>query len=450
MFHTAMYDAMTLFLPDRETATTAELQRLKSMEDHCDYSPENRREAISYAAYSMLTTYSAIFMPPATEDQQNRWGQFRQELDAFFCELGYDPNYKAEERDKAAGIGNLAARLIFESREMDGANQAGKFADNSGYMPKNEAPPALPKEGYRERWQPLTQANNKVQSFLTPHWGKVKPFALTSTEYFRPPAPKKPGDLSDRDPFKIQANEIAAISGTLTPKQKIIAEFWAGMHEDHFPGLPTKADYKNWVTPPAQMCRIGCEIIEEKELKTVQAVIFLFILTNALMDSSIACWDAKRCYDYLRPETAINRLKDNDMPFPSWGGPGRGTVIMEGEGWKPYIPTPPFPEYVSGHSSFSAATAEIVKCFFGDNRYVQQVTIQPGGSVIEGACTPALPEDSVTLCWETVDEMAQEAAHSRLYGGIHFKDGCEQGMALGKKVAQCVWEKANKFLSGCL
>ena len=448
MMHTAMYDAMTLFLDGKETATTPLLQQLRRQANPCDYSPENRREAFSYAAFRMLTTYQAIFMPPVKPD---KWAAFQRDLETFFCNLGYDPGYRAEDRDKASGIGNLAARLIFESRKTDGANQDGKFADTSGYNPKNPPPPELPLKEYIDRWQPLIQpANQKPQNFLTPHWGAVKPFALTSGGQFRPPAPKKPGDLSDRDPFKQQANELAQISAALSPKQKIIAEFWAGLHEDHFAGLPDKADYPYGVTPPAQLCRIGCEIIEEQQLKSVPAVTFLFVLTNALLDSSIACWEAKRCYDYLRPETAIHQLKDDDAPFLSWGGPGRGAVPMEGEGWTPYIPTPPFPEYVSGHSTFSAAAAEIVKCFFCDNRYVQQVTIQPGGSRIEGACEPALPTEPVTLSWNTVDEMAKEAAESRLYGGIHFKDGCEKGMELGKQVALCVWHKATtEFLNAC-
>jgi len=431
--HTAMYDAMTLFLPGKETATTLELQQLKAQELPCDYTPENRREAYSYAAFRVLNT-DAIFasaLPAA----------FKTDLEAFFTSLGYDPKKTAENKNTPAGIGNMAARVVLEARANDNSNQQNKFADTSCYVPVNPPPPELPKQ--LDHWQPQLKADTKPQSFLTPHWGQVKPFGLTSGSQFRPKPPIKATEPN----FKAQADKVAEISANLTDEQKIIAEFWAGMHEEQFPGLTSPTEYKRWITPPAQMCRMACEIIEDRELRSTPAVIFLFALTNVLMDAGIAAWDAKRYYDYVRPDTLVRRMKDNET-FRSWGGPGRGTVEMEGEGWQPYIPTPPFPEYVSGHSTFSKAAAEIVKCFFGDGCYEHEVTIPQGGSKIEGACVPALPLCDITLSWKTVDEVAEQAGMSRMYGGIHFFGGNLNGRELGKNVAMSVWTKACDYLNG--
>ena len=394
ILHTAMYDAMVVYLSPKEMPTSSELQKIKEVP--CDYNAENRQEAYSYAAYRVLTC-EPLYSSDLTIE-------FKTELKQFFSKLGYDPNNQSVDPSTPAGVGNLAAKLILASREKDGSNQEHRYIDNSNYQPVNPAPPELPKE--IDRWQPQL-VDNKPQSFLTPHWGQVKPFALQSGDECRPQDP-----IAECDPgFKEQGNYLTEVSANLTDTQKMIAEFWAGMHEDLFEGLPTKEEYEQWIPPPPQCCRIAREMIIDRELHAVPAIILLFAVTNALMDAGIAAWDSKRHYDYVRPVTLINRLRDNEK-FRSWGGPGRGTVEMEGEGWQPYIPTPPFAEYVSGHSTFSAAMAEIVKCFFGEGRYRKQVCIPAGSSKIEGECDPPLPAEDVVLSWKTIDEVADQAGMS--------------------------------------
>ena len=161
---------------------------------------------------------------------------------------------------------------------------------------------------------------------------------------------------------------------------------------------------------------------------------------------------AKDTMTMCDPRLWSGESKDNQR-FNSWGGPGRGAVEMEGEGWQNsgvgnYVPTPPFAEYVSGHSTFSRSMSEIVKCFFGDLQFETSVCIPAGGSKIEGDCDPPLPEQEVVLSWTTVDEMADQAGISRQYGGIHFEDGDLRGRELGRKVALCAWEKACEYLAG--
>ena len=175
---------------------------------------------------------------------------------------------------------------------------------------------------------------------------------------------------------------------------------------------------------------------------------FFFALSNAMFDASIAAWDAKREFDSVRPVTAIPLLF-RGKTIRSWGGPGKGTVEMDGSQWIPYqvatFPTPPFPEYVSGHSTYSAAAARILELWTGSDRFDDSVTLARGTSKIEPGITPAKP---VVLQWKTFTDAADEAGISRRYGGIHFKAGDLAGRRLGRVVADNAWRKAQGYFGG--
>jgi hypothetical protein len=122
---------------------------------------------------------------------------------------------------------------------------------------------------------------------------------------------------------------------------------------------------------------------------------------------------------------------------------------MDGRNWIPYqpstFPTPPFPEYMSGHSTFSSAGAEILKLFTRSDAFGASVTFAAGSSSIEPQTTPARP---VTLSWDTFKDAANQAGLSRRYGGIHFEAADLVGRATGKLVADQVWAKAVGLWSG--
>lgn len=122
---------------------------------------------------------------------------------------------------------------------------------------------------------------------------------------------------------------------------------------------------------------------------------------------------------------------------------------MKGEEYIPYQPasfiTPPFAEYTSGHSTFSAASAEILKRFTGSDSLRQSVIFKPGSSEIEPGVTPQLP---VTLYWDTFSDAAAEAGLSRRLGGIHFEDGDTYGRIMGRQIANLVWIKALSYING--
>jgi hypothetical protein len=122
---------------------------------------------------------------------------------------------------------------------------------------------------------------------------------------------------------------------------------------------------------------------------------------------------------------------------------------MDGSQWIPYqaasFPTPPFPDYVSGHSTYSAAAATILKLFSGSDRFGNSVTIPAGSPKIEPGVTPA---HAVTMTWSTFTDAANDAGVSRRYGGIHFREADLAGRLLGRVVASKAWSKAQNYFQG--
>ena len=427
--HTAMYDAWTNYNDGGCEVSTTTGSRLKQPDGAC--TSENREKAYSHAAYTAAHALFHCLLPP--EHKSMFWD--------FMCDCGYDPDDKNLEPDNAIGIGNLSGKLVLECRLGDASNQhatlhAGGYSDFSGYSPVN--PPVPQPLKYPDRWQAQLR-DHRPQKFLTPHWGLVKPFALAWGGQFRPPAPIP----SDKPGFKKQADEVLKYSANLTDKQKLTAEFWAGMHEDKFVDS-VKDDSGRSATPPEQCCRQARYLSKKYGHKNAYDIKMFFLLSNALLDAGIAAWDCKVYYDYVRPVSAIQELY-RGKSIEAWGGPCEGTKTIEGENWLPYIPTPPFAEYVSGHSTFSAAAEEVLKSFCGSGKYGEDVVIPKGGSRIEPECTPT---DDLTLDWKMLKDAADEAGISRLYGGIHFTDGDQEGRKLGNKVGCEVWNKIVQYFNG--
>jgi hypothetical protein len=158
-------------------------------------------------------------------------------------------------------------------------------------------------------------------------------------------------------------------------------------------------------------------------------------------DAGCCAWDSKRAFDSVRPITAI-RILFRGWPVRAWAGPYQGTKLIDGAAWFPYqpttFPTPPFPEYSSGHSNFSAADAEILRLFTHNDRFGGSVTLPAGSSRVEPAAVPA---SDLTLSWATFSEAANQAGISRRYGGIHFEQGDLDARATGRIAARIAWRK---------
>ena len=173
-----------------------------------------------------------------------------------------------------------------------------------------------------------------------------------------------------------------------------------------------------------------------------------FALTNAVSDGGCCAWDNKRAFNSVRPITAIRTLFGGQM-VRSWAGPYQGTKLIDGATWFPYqpttFPTPPFPEYSSGHSNFSAAGAEILKRFTHADRFGASVTLPAGSSRVEPG---AVPRRDLMLSWSTFSDAADQAGISRRYGGIHFEQGDLDARATGRIAARLVWERARDYWEG--
>jgi hypothetical protein len=414
--HTAMFDAWAAYdavaVPTRPHANWR-----RPVSERTDL---NKARAVSFAGYRAVADLFPL--------QQARFG-------ALMTSLGYDPFDTSTNTETATGVGNAAAAAVLEFRHRDGSNQLGdlapgSYADYTGYVslntPSTVADP--------NRWQPLAVVVGSsvvIQRYTTPQWHLVTPFALLSASQFRP----TPGPPMYPDPqYKVEADEILAYSAALTDEHKVIAEHFADGPDSEFPpghwGL-----YAQFVSR-----RDGHSLDQDVQM--------FFALGNALLDASIAAWDAKRHYDYVRPVTAIRFLYAGQM-IQAWGGPGRGTITIAGEQWRPYqvpnVVTPPFPEYLSGHSTFSAAGAEVLSTFTDSDAFGYSVRIPAGSSPGEPGVVPAT---DITLSWPTFSDAADAAGMSRRYGGIHFRSGDLHGRQLGRIVGAAAWAKAQTYFDG--
>jgi hypothetical protein len=407
--HTSMYDAWAAYDPVAVgTQYGGTLRRPEA-----EHTLANKERATSYAAYRSLVdlfpTQVALF-------------------DALMAELGFDPADTSTDPTTPTGIGNITSAAVIAFRHGDGSNQLGDenggapYSDYTGYVPVNSPDEIVDPN----RWQPLVNPNGSVQKFLAPHWGLVTPFALVEAEQFRPEEPP----LFPFGVYRKEANEILRISAGLTDQEKSISTYWAD-------GPATE-------TPPGHW-NLFAQLVSERDAHTLdQDVKMFFALGTAMLDASIAVWECKRFFDYVRPITAVRYLYAG-KPVRAWAGPYLGTQVIPGETFKSYIATPPFAEYVSGHSTFSAASAEILKSVTGSDAFGAQVTIAAGSSPIEPGAVPA---QDVTLSWTTFSDAADQAGMSRRFGGIHFESGDLYARALGRLVGALVWEKAGTYFDG--
>jgi hypothetical protein len=224
-----------------------------------------------------------------------------------------------------------------------------------------------------------------------PYWGTLRPFGLFYAEYCNVPL----NMLFSPDPdssFYAQANEVKEVGENLTPLQQEIARFWVDT-----PGQ-TGAPSGHWVS-------IENQIVEHLDLNLGRASEMYALVGMAMGDAFISAWALKYEVMLLRPETYIHEYI-------------RRT-------WQPYIQTPPFPEYPSGHSVVSGAAQEVLTTMFGVVAFTDRTHI-------------IYEHEPLQRSFTSFQAAASEAAISRLYGGIHYRVAIENGLRQGECVAQQV------------
>lgn len=329
---------------------------------------ENRAEAIAHAIGHAMPSLAVRWIP----------------TDEAMAELGY----AREDGTLPAILGKRIAAALLDTRRTDGANHLHMYQDTTNYMV------ADPSE--LSTWQPII-FQDELQEAVTPHWARVTPFALKHAAAFRPPPPPAVGTPA----FDAEKEELLQILRDLTLEQRATAEFWIP-----YDGSPT-----------SHLLELAWELSEERGLTLEQDVKLFFLLSNALFDAGIAAWDAKYHYNYVRPETALERFT-------------------------PYIDTPAFPEYVSGHSAFTAVWAVAMEGFFGAPDYGYEHRVR----FLEALNLPLVP--GALLRFETFWDAAESSGASRLYGGVHWPIGNREGLILGRKVGEAVLARAEALFSG--
>lgn len=495
LFHVsaAMHDTWAAFEPRRRGALI-DRTAPASIED----SPRTRRIAIGHAAREVMMRRYA---------RTNRDGLAALKLEANLRKAGLLGPLAGHEAE-AAAFGADIGRAVLDAASDDGSNEAAEYDDTSGYRPANS--PFDPEAGAPtlrkpDRWQPVV-VDGRTQEFVTPHWGRVRPFAIEKTEADRPYFDPGPPPLLNPEQHPILAASLvelvllgSQLDGlSLDPRiraqadrGRVLAEYWE--------------DGPNSESPPGHWNRIAIECVGRLEASgtplTLEDELVLFLALNAcLHDAAIACWDVKRFYDSVRPISlirymaALGQSSDPSLPhFHSlalpivpglieiitqdsskpggahealaehigevavrgWlGSPEQPTVTAAGVGWilgvnwTPYqnedFVTPAFAGYVSGHSTFSAAAAAALQETLGTD------DIPGGGIVLRAAAGGFLefergPSNDVELMTSTFTQAVDQAGRSRLWGGIHPWFDDVEGRQIGAAVARDVLRRLEQL-----
>lgn len=382
---------------------------------------ENKKIAISYAICRALLDQYPDSTAYITEQMRS---------------FGYDPGDSSTDRTTPQGIGNEAAAAVIAYRHHDGANQLGDevgsngqpYSDYTYYICVNTEDKVVDPN----RWHPIPFDDGKggkvLIPCLAPHWYRVKPFALERSDQFRAPPPPAVGS----EQMEKEVKENMEVNANLTDERKAIVEFMRD-------GPRSTGQAGHWLRF-AQLVSLRDKHDLDSDVKLYFAVL------NTAMDAFIAAWDTKRFYDNSRPYWYV-RYYFPDKDVQGWMGPGKGTGTIKAEQWAPYSPstfvTPPFPGYVSGHSTVSGACAETLRFFTGSDYYGQKVTVEAGGLTGEPG-----PHAAVVLDLPTFTATAEMAGISRVYGGYHVQIDNVEGLKLGRRVAQVVWNKALTYFDG--
>lgn len=488
MVHTAMYDAWSAYDDTAVRVSFDDEGDNGALEALAVSSDANKEKAMSFAAFTVLN-----HLYP---EQADKFAAVMQERYGFSL---------TDDGSPEAAIGIDAAEDLIALRFDDGSNQAGGF--QASYTPTNPSPLEINDiTAWTPENVPIDPEDaSPEQSFLTPQWLDVESFALpefadgsTDFDAIKPVAPKpffvagqsgstldfnaqtitlgadvtiggtdySAGDVIPvskdligpviNQAFIDQALEVIDFSANLTDEDKIIAEFWE--------------DGGGTAFPPGTFMTFAQFVSSRDDHSIDQDAAMFLAMGNAVMDAGIATWQAKVEYDYARPVRVIRDLGELGLigemgvdevtgetgyVIQAWGGidpntgQGIGTKTILAENFVTYQrpgadPSPPFAEYTSGHSAFSASGAEVLRLFTGSDDFGGSVTFEPGTVQFEAG----VPFAEETLAWATFTEAADEAGLSRLYGGIHFNDGDINGRLLGRDAGANAYDLMQMFVNG--
>ncbi len=238
---------------------------------------------------------------------------------------------------------------------------------------------------------------------LLPFWGKVTPFVLTSQDQFRAPPPESLGSEAYAEELAFVAKKGGRDNADRTEYQTLSTPFW---NDD----LGTS-------TPPGHWNIIAADLARRQNLSGPETARLFALLNFAQADSAISCWETKFYYNVWRPETALREVNQQLNP--------KAEAIPD---FIPNMPSPPFPAYTSGHSTFSGAGARLLAVFFGSDDIEFSVT------------SDALP--GAVRTFKKLSDAQKEAGMSRVWGGIHTMSDNLEAQKVGMKIADWTLEHA--------
>ena len=236
-------------------------------------------------------------------------------------------------------------------------------------------------------------------------WNTLKPLVMDSASEFMPPRP--PQYSKDTNSFFYKnVLEVYKINKNLTDEQKIIARYWDDNpfvieHSGHMMFANKK------ITPGGHWMGIAAIAAKQTKSDAVKTAFTYAMTSIALYDAFISCWDEKYRSSFIRPVTVINEMID--------------------PGWTPFLQTPPFPEYTSGHSTITRSAATVLTKIYGDHFAFQD--------------TSDLRYIGLQRHFDSFVQAADEASISRVYGGIHYRISVDEGANEGRKVGELIVKK---------
>lgn len=368
----ATYEAIR-FSKDGEPSITERLRDFGPMPQPEKNKKYNFTLAASKAFFNVVHNVKVFSIDSLKRYEDTLFGRFREELS--------DSVY-----NRSAALGDSVAKVILARAKADGYSAS---RGKPKFLGSNDP----------GKWRCTPPDYLDGVEWC---WNTMKPMIMISQSQFKPAKPPL-YSMDTSSLFYKSVREVYNINKNLTNEQMDIARYWDDnplviMHSGHMMFGNKK------ITPGGHwmgICAIASKQSDADPVKTAKA----YALTSvALYDAFISCWDEKYRSSYIRPVTVINETFDNT--------------------WMPFLQTPPFPEYTSGHSTITAAASTVLASIFGDNFAFQD--------------TSDLRYIGMQRHFNSFAEAAAEASISRVYGGIHYRFSVDTGAMEGKKLGRYI------------
>lgn len=336
-------------------------------------------------SFELASVQAALTVGKALVFSEDKMEEYYQKTMKHYHDIGMP----SDVFDNSIEYGKLVAAHILEWGGKDNYKQTRSFPK---YTVTNDL----------ATWKPTPPA---YMDGIEPHWNKIRTLIIDSASQFTPQRPTAFSTDKDSQFYK-EALEVAEIGTNLTDEQRQIAMFW-----DCNPFMMNVKGHVMFATKKISpgghwinITHVACKQAKKSFVESAEAYVMVSV---ALMDGFISCWDEKYKSNLIRPETYINQYID--------------------ENWTPLLQTPPFPEYTSGHSVISNAAAVNLTKLFGENfAFTDSTELEFG-----------MPARS----FNSFMDASAEAAVSRLYGGIHYRLACVVGVTEGRAVGEFVADR---------